>query len=56
MFFNILKNGCKVEALQLSAMPRIELALSLLYDNRVADRLPDAVRTHLSGDGLRSGV
>jgi Transposase Tn5 dimerisation domain/Transposase DNA-binding len=29
MFFNILKNGCKVEALQLSAMPRIELALAL---------------------------
>ena len=29
MFFNILKNGCKVEALQLAAMPRIELALSL---------------------------
>lgn len=28
MFFNILKNGCKVEALQLAAMPRIELALS----------------------------
>ncbi len=29
LFFNILKNGCKVEALQLSAMPRIELALAL---------------------------
>lgn len=29
MFFNILKNGCKVEALQLAALPRIELALSL---------------------------
>lgn len=29
MFFNILKNGCQVEALQLAAMPRIELALSL---------------------------
>ncbi len=29
MFFNILKNGCKIEALQLSAMPRIELALAL---------------------------
>ncbi len=29
MFFNILKNGCQVEALQLSAMPRIELALAL---------------------------
>jgi len=29
MFFNILKNGCKVEALQLSAMSRIELALAL---------------------------
>ncbi|WP_374086177.1 IS4 family transposase [Methylomicrobium lacus] len=28
MFFNILKNGCKVEALQLSAMPRVELALA----------------------------
>lgn len=29
MFFNILKNGCKVEALQLSTMPRIESALAL---------------------------
>lgn len=29
LFFHILKNGCKVEALQLSAMPRIELALAL---------------------------
>jgi hypothetical protein len=28
LFFNILKNGCKVEALQLSAMPRLELALA----------------------------
>lgn len=28
MFFNILKNGCKVEALQLSTLPRIELALA----------------------------
>ena len=28
-FFNILKNGCKVDALQLSAMPRIALALAL---------------------------
>jgi hypothetical protein len=29
LFFNILKNGCKVEALQLSSMSRIELALAL---------------------------
>lgn len=29
LFFDILKNGCKVEALQLSTMPRIELALAL---------------------------
>lgn len=29
LFFNILKNGCKVEALQLSTIPRIELALAL---------------------------
>jgi hypothetical protein len=29
MFFNSLKNGCKVEALQLSAMPRIERARAL---------------------------
>lgn len=28
LFFNILKNGCKVEAMQLSAMPRLELALA----------------------------
>jgi len=28
LFFDILKNGCKVEALQLSAMPRLELALA----------------------------
>jgi hypothetical protein len=28
LFFNILKNGCKVEALQLSTMSRIELALA----------------------------
>ncbi len=29
MYFNILKNGCKVEALQLSAIDRIERALAL---------------------------
>lgn len=29
MFFNILKNGCKVEALQLSSLARIERALAL---------------------------
>ena len=29
LFFDILKYGCKVEALQLSTMPRIELALAL---------------------------
>lgn len=29
MFFDVLKNGCKVEALQLSAIERIELALAL---------------------------
>ena len=28
MFFNILKNGCKVEALQLATVKRIELALA----------------------------
>lgn len=28
LFFNILKNGCKVEALQLSTVKRIELALA----------------------------
>lgn len=28
LFFNILKNGCQVEALQLSTLPRIELALA----------------------------
>ena len=28
VFFNILKNGCKIEALQLSTMKRIELALA----------------------------
>lgn len=29
MFFNVLKNGCKVEALQLLSIERLELALSL---------------------------
>lgn len=29
MFFDILKNGCKVEALQLSTIDRLELALAL---------------------------
>ena len=29
MFFDILKNGCKVEALQLSTIERLELALAL---------------------------
>ena len=29
MFFNVLKNGCKVEALQLSRIERLELALAL---------------------------
>jgi hypothetical protein len=30
LFFNILKNGCRVEALQLSTMERLERALALL--------------------------
>ena len=29
MFFNILKNGCRVEALQLATMERLERALAL---------------------------
>ena len=29
MFFHLLKNGCRVEALQLSTMERLELALAL---------------------------
>lgn len=29
MFFHVLKNGCRVEALQLSTMDRLELALAL---------------------------
>ena len=29
IYFNVLKNGCKVEALQLSAIDRIEQALAL---------------------------
>jgi hypothetical protein len=29
IFFNVLKNGCKVEALQLSTIERLELALAL---------------------------
>jgi Transposase Tn5 dimerisation domain/Transposase DNA-binding len=29
MFFNVLKTGCKVEALQLASMPKIERALAL---------------------------
>ncbi|MBL4954761.1 transposase, partial [Neobacillus sp. YIM B02564] len=29
LFFNVLKNGCKVEALQLSQMDRVERALVL---------------------------
>ena len=29
IFFDVLKNGCKVEALQLSSIERLELALAL---------------------------
>jgi len=29
LFFDVLKNGCKVEALQLSTIGRLELALAL---------------------------
>lgn len=29
MFFDILKNGCKVEALQLRALPKLEVALAM---------------------------
>lgn len=29
MYFDVLKNGCKVEALQLRALPRLEIALAL---------------------------
>ena len=29
MFFNVLKNGCRIEALQLSGIDRLERALAL---------------------------
>lgn len=43
MFFNIVKNGCRVEALQLSSMDRIERALALFLV--VAWRIAHLMRT-----------
>jgi hypothetical protein len=43
MFFNIVKNGCRVEALQLSSMDRIERALALFMV--VAWRIAHLMRT-----------
>lgn len=59
MLFNVLKNGCCVEELQLGTIDRLERALALLSGGGVTYRLPDAHGPNLSRPGrqtiLRSG-
>lgn len=43
MFFNVVKNGCRIEALQLSSIERIERALALILV--VARRIAHLMRT-----------
>ena len=40
-FFRIFKTGCRVEALQLSTLERLEPALAVYSDHRLADSVPD---------------
>jgi len=46
--FNILKNACRVEALQLSA---VEPRFGTVHGHRLAYRASDATRTNLPGSG-----
>jgi hypothetical protein len=50
MFFNVLKNACRVEALQLSQMERVEKAFAL-HMVVSAYRAAHTCRTNLSGVG-----
>ncbi|MBK8752392.1 MAG: hypothetical protein IPL99_12425 [Candidatus Competibacteraceae bacterium] len=45
VFFRILKTGCRVEALPLSTLDRLEPALAL-YDHRLADSVLDPARAN----------
>jgi hypothetical protein len=49
MFFHVLKNGCRVEALQPSTIQPLELALALFSGGGLADCPIDAAGSNLSG-------
>ena len=53
LFFNVLKNGCRVEALQLSQMDRVERALVLYMI--VAWRIARLMRPGSSFNGTYFG-
>jgi hypothetical protein len=55
-FFHVLKNGCRLEALQLSTIERIERALAVFHGGGVVHRSSHAVRPHLPGPRCRSAV
>jgi hypothetical protein len=54
MFFNVVKNGCRVEGLQLSSMARIERALALFLV--VAWRIAHLMRTGRTCPDLDAGL
>lgn len=51
LLFHVFKNGCRVEALQLSTVARIERALTLYLNRSLADRPPDALGPDVSRSG-----
>jgi hypothetical protein len=54
MFFNVLKNGCGIEALQLSGVERIERALALFMV--VSWRIAHLMRTGRTGPDLAASL
>jgi hypothetical protein len=49
MFFNVPKEGCRVEQMQLGETGRLQTALALYMVNSLAHLPPDATGAHLAG-------
>ena len=54
MFFNVLKNGCRIEALQLSGVERLERALALFMV--VSWRIAHLMRTGRTSPDLEASL
>ena len=56
LFFDILKNACRIEALPLSTIERLERALGAVPGRGLADGPADALGAYRSGPGRRAVV